>query len=77
MKKSKLYSANLVNNKLIRIFDAETGSPVTFVDTIDEVSGPIIIVGDRLTITVRSTSGKVKLKIYKLPSGSVLKTIVY
>lgn len=68
--KARLYSAT-IDGMRIRIFDAETGTLVKFLNVNKPIISTPVVAGDRVTVQVQTNSSSRHMHVYKLPAGSL------
>tara|TARA_R100000951_G_scaffold50728_3_gene42832 strand:+ start:7303 stop:7536 length:234 start_codon:yes stop_codon:yes gene_type:complete len=69
-KKNQLLSATVDGNR-IRLYDAQTGSLVKWINVNKPIISSPVVAGDRLTVQVQTNAGQRHMHIYKLPGGTL------
>lgn len=71
----KIYTVAQDGKDRLKIFDVNNGQRVGTIHITEEIKGSPVVSGDQCSIQVETRSGVSQLRIYKLPSGSLIRTI--
>lgn len=71
----KVYSAVTYEKTKIKVFDVSTGQQITVINTGYTILNQPIVNNEVVSALCQITIGKVQNRVYKIPSGSLIRSI--